>query len=198
MARIHYCDIGDYLSREEKLEILADADGLQGIAWQDITPTEKHDWINQRGNVFDSFVSISAKRDKDAETVFDDYSRGVGTNRDAWQYGFSKNNMSANMKRMIEFYNEQVKEFKERKEWDKELIAEDFVSNDPAKISWSNKLRNDLKAGRTYLFEQEKVVQAVYRPFCKQWTYFNTQLISDGLKLRDIAHPKKSATQHRK
>ena len=66
----HY-DFGDYLSREEKLRILTDADGLQGIDWQAITPNEKHDWINQRGDVLDSFIPLGAKRNEDTETVFD-------------------------------------------------------------------------------------------------------------------------------
>ena len=105
---IHYCDIGDYLDRNEKLKIIAEANGLQGISWQTITPNEKQDWINQRGDVFDTFISLGAKRDNDTETIFVDYSRGIGTNRDAWQYGFSRQKMSANMMRMLEFYNELI------------------------------------------------------------------------------------------
>ena len=55
-AKIYYHDIGDYLDRDEKLRILADADGLQGVAWQVVTPNAKYDWINQRDECFDAFI----------------------------------------------------------------------------------------------------------------------------------------------
>ena len=38
-CRIHYRDIGDYLTREQKLETLKDAGAISGIReWQTITP----------------------------------------------------------------------------------------------------------------------------------------------------------------
>jgi predicted helicase len=168
------------------LQILADANGLQGVAWQSITPNEKHDWINQRGDVFDTFISLGDKKDKNTETVFEDYSGGIKTNRDAWQYNFSKEKISGNMKRMLDFYGELVERFLTHKQHDDRVNFEEFINNDPTKISWSNKLRSDLKAGRVYSFEKKRVVQTMYRPFCKQWTYFDTQLLSDGLKLRHV------------
>ena len=40
-ATIHYHDIGDYLSREEKLKIIDDFGDISGIEWQTLTP-DKH------------------------------------------------------------------------------------------------------------------------------------------------------------
>jgi predicted helicase len=80
VASIRYSDIGDYLDRNEKLKIITDAEGLQGVEWETIIPNDKHDWINQRRDDFDSFISLGAKRDKDAETVFDTFAIGIATN----------------------------------------------------------------------------------------------------------------------
>ena len=44
-----YKDIGDYLSREEKLRIVRESGSIASISdWQRIAPDEHHDWLDQR------------------------------------------------------------------------------------------------------------------------------------------------------
>jgi predicted helicase len=174
---VHYHDIGDYLNREEKLKNIANAEGLQGIPWQTVKPNEKHDWINQRGEVFDSFISLGAKRDNEPETFFDTFAIGVATNRDSWCWNFSQHALKSNMTRMIEFYNEQVKAYKECKEWDKEITVEQFVDTDPKKISWTRALRNDARKSTTHSFCKNAQCKCLYRPFAKQWLYYDRPFI---------------------
>ena len=51
-CRIRYRDIGDYLKREEKLEILSKAGSIAGLGgWLEIKPDRHHDWIGQRNDV---------------------------------------------------------------------------------------------------------------------------------------------------
>ena len=51
-CKIHYRDIGDYLTREQKLEALQEAVSIKGINdWQMITPNKHYDWIDQRSEV---------------------------------------------------------------------------------------------------------------------------------------------------
>src|SRR5690606_9779041 len=100
-AAIHYHDIGDYLSREQKLEIVSSFGSYQQMPWQTLEPNEYHDWINQRSGNFESFIPLS-----DADTaIFGSRSLGVSTNRDAWVYGFGKEYTTNNMRRSIDFYN---------------------------------------------------------------------------------------------
>lgn len=61
-CQVFYHDIGDYLSREEKLKIIQDFGGISGIDWQTITPNDSHDWINQRNPVFDAFLLMGDKK----------------------------------------------------------------------------------------------------------------------------------------
>ncbi|MDR1268449.1 MAG: DEAD/DEAH box helicase family protein, partial [Planctomycetaceae bacterium] len=170
---IHYHDIGDCLSREEKLEILNDFGNIRNVDWQIITPNEKHDWIKQRNNEFDSFFAMGDKKDKNETTIFDVFSLGVATHRDAWCYNFSEKKLTENMKRMIDFYNEQRETLQEKCKYFPDTKVEDIIDNDKTKISWDHNLKGDLAKGIPYQFQKSSVFQSVYRPFCKQYIYYN-------------------------
>src|SRR5690606_12327400 len=88
-CELRYHDIGDYLSREEKLAIIEDFASIDRVPWRRITPNAEGDWINQRDPAFDAFVPLGDKDDATANTVFEMYSQGVLTSRDAWAYNFS-------------------------------------------------------------------------------------------------------------
>ncbi|MBO1060275.1 MAG: DEAD/DEAH box helicase [Aphanizomenon flos-aquae CP01] len=110
--KVFYHDIGDYLSQKEKLDIIKNFGDISTMKWQEITPNENYDWINQRHDDFESFISLGDKKDKTSKTIFDVYSGGVKTNRDNWVYNFSQQSVIDNMTRMIDFYNQQVEDFK--------------------------------------------------------------------------------------
>ncbi|GAA7272161.1 hypothetical protein HpBGD94_10630 [Helicobacter pylori] len=113
--KIHYYDIGDYLKREEKLHRLANFTDLDAIPFEEITPNEKGDWINQRDDAFDKLIPL--KRDKKLKilnTIFDLNSNGVATNRDPWVYNFSPNILTQSMQTCIDTYNADLKRFNER------------------------------------------------------------------------------------
>jgi predicted helicase len=80
---LFYHDIGDYLSREEKLDKIKNFGSFTSINWGDsLRPNDSQDWINQRDPAFDKFISLGDKKDKSSKTIFDIYSSGVKTNRD--------------------------------------------------------------------------------------------------------------------
>ncbi|MDV2453422.1 DEAD/DEAH box helicase [Xanthomonas hortorum] len=178
-GRIHFHDIGDYLSREEKLEKIADYVSVAGITvegWKAIIPDEHGDWLKQRDDSFNRFIVLGDKKG-DAAKVFDNFSLGVVTNRDAWAYSQSKTKLIANMTGMIGFYNAEVARFdsahpgldtKTRQE-----RVDGFIDANPARISWTRALKQEVGKGRTYAFEAECLVPSMYRPFTKQWLYFN-------------------------
>lgn len=172
-GQLFYHDIGDYLSREEKLKTISDFGGMNGIEWSAIAPNNSHDWINQRDPAFDAFITLGDKKDSTAKTIFDMYSSGVKTNRDTWCYNFSRDAVAANMGSMIDFYNQQVKQYQALE--DKPSV-EKFIDTDSKKISWSGCLKKDFEKAKIHVFEKEHLVQSVYRPYCKQWIYYNKSL----------------------
>lgn len=168
--RVFYHDIGDYLSREEKLKKIAEFGTVAGVPWVEIKPNSSHDWINQRDPAFQKFIPLGDKETKSPDTAFMLYSQGLLTSRDAWAYNFSKAKLAGHMGRMIGFYNQQVKVV--RRDGGRQDI-EKVIDNDSTRISWSRALKNDARNGKTYEFKTGDIVESMYRPFCKQWVYFN-------------------------
>ncbi|GAA6871726.1 hypothetical protein HpHNI57_12970 [Helicobacter pylori] len=66
-SAIHYYDIGDYLKREAKLNLLANFENLDSVPFEKITPNNKGDWINQREDGFEKLIPL--KRDKNSKTL---------------------------------------------------------------------------------------------------------------------------------
>lgn len=164
-AVLHYRDIGDYLSREEKLGIITDEGSIAHTEWEVIVPNEAADWINHRDENYGIYQPIGDKKDKGKPTtpgVFQLYSRGLATSRDAWAYNFSARAVEENMRRMIEFYNSQ--------------IGVEQPDMDSTKIAWNRSLLTFRAQGRALAFEQESMRNSLYRPFCKQTAYFNREL----------------------
>ena len=111
LARIYYRDIGDYLTREDKLRTIQDVGSILSDKMEltSIEPNEAGDWINQRDGLFDTFIPLGDKDDKSAQTVFVPYySRGCASARDAWVYNYSRQALERNIASMIGFYNSNI------------------------------------------------------------------------------------------
>lgn len=176
---VYYKDIGDYLNKEEKLKIVESFGSIGGIEWKKIHPSEEGDWLNQRDPAFGRYTPMGEKSDKNSKSIFGTYSFGLGTNRDAWAYNFSKSVLAKNMEQMIDFYTSQVASYKRacsKAKKGEEIAVEDIIDTDPKRISWSRGLKNDVARGRSYSFNPERIVRSLYRPFCKQWVYFDRGL----------------------
>lgn len=173
-ARIYYHDIGDYLSREDKLRIIRNMGDISNpqMQWIAITPNEHGDWLNKRSEQFKLYTPLEPEKKfaKGQKSFFETYAIGVATNRDAWVYNFSKEKVHKNMSLMIDFYNQEVERYSKSQ---KNIKIEDFICKDPTKISWTAILINRVKKNQTFNFDQSCLRIGCYRPFCKQDLYFN-------------------------
>ena len=164
-CKIHYHDIGDYLSRDEKLQAISTYGSIRGIEelnrWSHIAPNKQNDWIDQRDQSFSAFISIGNKKDKHSKSLFTLYSRGVNTNRDPWAWNSSREAVLENMSSMIGFYSNVLAD------------ADRPDRNDARKISWSWLLRERREKGGFVPFSESRVVIGEYRPFTKQWLYYD-------------------------
>ncbi|KZX97451.1 MULTISPECIES: DEAD/DEAH box helicase [unclassified Sulfitobacter] len=174
-GHIFFHDIGDYLDQKQKLAIIRDFGAVGGISkadgWDRIVPDDQHDWINKRDTSFDAFIKIGDKKEKEATVLFENYSTGVKTQRDAWCYNASRDKLENNIRRLIGTYNsERERAFRCKEDVDR------FVTADPKKISWSTALRNDLARRKSLSLDEGVFLQSIYRPFEKQWLYFGRRL----------------------
>ena len=185
-AIIHYCDIGDYLTREEKLAILDKFRSVSNpeMSWRILQPNEQGDWLNQRNDIFETFIPMEPvkKFDVKSKSFFNTYAIGISSNRDAWVYNFSKKEIKLNMVRMIEFYNQQQVLFAAALKRNSNLKVEDVIDADPEKISWTRALRKDIERAVFHQYKNSELRLSLYRPFCKQALYFDKTFIeSPGL-----------------
>ena len=180
-GKIYFYDIGDYLSQKEKLAKIADLKSIQGISnahdWQMLTPDVHHDWLAQRDDGFSQFISLGDKKDKNSTTIFENYSRGSETGRDAWSYNFSKINLEKNISTMILFYNNEVDNYEKYIKNRSDVSINDFLSHDPQKISWTSSLKDDAKNLIKQQYHANIIMLSSYRPYTKQHIYFDNALV---------------------
>ncbi|EJB57576.1 hypothetical protein HPHPH30_0860 [Helicobacter pylori Hp H-30] len=188
---IFYYEVEDYLKREAKLNLLANFENLDLVPFKEITPNDKGDWINQRNDDFEKLIPL--KRDtklKIFDAIFDLNSNGVKTNRDPWVYNFSPNALKQSVQNCIDTYNADLKRFNERyREAFKQRTAKDKgikpadrykhlndqeITTDKTKMAWTDGLKNKLiKNENLPESGMERVRLALYRPFNKQWLYWD-------------------------
>ena len=196
-GRLHYCDIGDSLTREDKLDFLADKKSAKGIKWEKIMPSPEGDWLNKRDPAFNNMLPLCSDSLKQSvvrahkngngelptQTVFSSdaaifsvYSLGAGTNRDMWAYNFSATKLEANMRDMMRVYNSERRRLADAlRERGGENIRNlpAFFIGDKTKIGWSKGLMESARQGRVAAFDGGRVRVAQYRPFCAKHLYYD-------------------------
>ena len=172
-CKIHYRDIGDYLTREQKLEALRAAVSIKGISdWQTITPDEHNDWIDQRNEAFDEFYPLGsedAKAGNADDAIFGLYSRGLATGKDAYIYNFSRDVCAENAQRMTQSYLNALQE----REDNPELTVEQVIRRHTSGIKWDRELENNLQRRKKPQFDYGYIRKGTYRPFIKTNCYAN-------------------------
>ncbi|MGL2354512.1 type ISP restriction/modification enzyme [Helicobacter pylori] len=204
---IFYYEVEDYLKREAKLHLLANFENLDFVPFKEITPNAKGDWINQRNDDFDKLIPL--KRDQKLKifnTIFDLNSNGVTTSRDPWVYNFSQKTLMQSVQKCIDTYNADLKRFNEVfreafKQRAKGIKSGDLykhlnsqeITTDKTKIAWSCSLKKGfIKNEILPESGMERVRLALYRPFNKQWLYWDKNLNEEQYQLPKI-FPDKSA-----
>ncbi len=184
---IHYYDIGDYLKREAKLNLLAGFENLESVPFSEITPNAKGDWINQRNDEFEKLIPLKRDKKLQNDSIFDINSNGVSTNRDPWVYNFSPNILTQSVQKCIDTYNADLKRFnvhfreafKQRTKGVKSAdlykhLNDKEITTDKTKIAWTRALKQEFIKNKNLQESHEKRIRlALYRPFNKQWLYWD-------------------------
>ena len=170
-ASIYYHDIGDYLTREEKLKIISNFKSVKNIDWTILTPNQEGDWINQRNEKFDTFIPLIDTTNQSA--FFYDSFRGVSTSRDSWTYSFSKYKLSQQMKATILFYNKEIEKIAKVRLKESNKPLDEIIDTNPKNISWSADLKKKANKLDKDNYVDEDVYYSLYRTFNKMWLYCN-------------------------
>ena len=177
-AEIKYFDIGDYLTKKEKLELLSRNKTIlnSNFIFENIKPDAHFDWINLRTSLFESFFDTAPAKKFDMKTksIFTLNVIGVVTNRDNWVYSFSKKNLKDVLTKTLIEYELLRKEF--HKTGTTHNLNK-FIEENSAFIKWTVNLKSDLEKNNCLTINESKLLQANYRPFIKRHLYYDKSLI---------------------
>ena len=173
-TRIQYCDIGDYLSGEQKLSIIKNFGtiGNPDIPWISLNPNSHGDWLNSRSDTYLDLFPLS-KKNNEHNSVFVSSSSGVMTHRDSWCYSSSSKKLYNNISDLLNVYNEETQKYHKQKT---NIDFEAIVEKDPQKIKWDKKLFDAGRRGDMIAVSSENIRLANYRPFVKQYVYYDKTL----------------------
>ncbi len=172
-CQILYHDIGDYLKREKKLAKLRQAGSIAGIGnWREITPDKHHDWISQRDEAFQKLYPMGSKEVKSGKSdnaIFELFSRGFETARDAYMYNFSIDACSENARAMVKNYLDALEELRTGNQ--QNLEFDEIVRRNSTKLRWDEDLKKNLRQQQQISYSTNKIWRTQYRPFVKQNCY---------------------------
>lgn len=164
-ATLHYHDIGDYLSREQKFESIQGFGDYSAIPWKILVPDKHGDWLNHRTLDYERFLPMGDKTSKgkpDTKALFTLFSNGVKTNRDTWCYNYGKSSLTSSVERLIHQYSS-------------DLIT-GVKTYDDKKIKWSSRLDSLYSRSQQLTLRSQNVRTSLYRPFGRQLLYFDSNL----------------------
>ena len=182
-CEIRYKDIGDYVSRTDKLQSLKTFESMGGIPdYQVIDPDGHNDWINQRDPAYQRFMPIAikeAKQQRYKDTIFPLSSYGIVTHRDVWVYSFDRSLLVHRMQDMIAYYEQRRMQVSQG-----ELtLAQAIRNDDPDRLRWDKGLETRLQRNQAIQFFPDTMRMGMYRPFVKQFLCFDRQLVWSAYQL---------------
>lgn len=178
-ADIKYYNIGDYLSGDKKLMALQHNGKPKKITefdFEDIIPDKNGQWLNQTDNDFYEHIALIDKNVKnqkvgkaiEQKAIFKLFSLGVLTARDDWACDFDKKQLEKKVKKIIDIYSKEKKKYAGRNYKD-----EDMRTNIDYSIKWTRELFKHISADRDIKFNKDNIREYLYRPFVKNYTYFD-------------------------
>lgn len=189
---LRYHRVPEMWRKTEKYGFLTETVDLTNVVWLTLHPDARYTWLTEgMQEDFESLIPMGTKEAKtkgvfEAQAIFKQYSGGVKTNRDTWVYDFEQSALVNRVQHLVENYNEEVDRWRRRS--DRTVSVDDFVANDETRIKWSGDLKVELVRGTYATFSNQNIRNSLYRPFIKQYLYFDT-LLNNSRYLQHLFFP---------
>jgi predicted helicase len=183
---IKYADIGDKLDKKTKLSTLGHFQSFKKMEeagqLELVVPDKNNDWINQSDVKFEEFLALG-DRETSRDKVFETYSLGATTNRDAWCFNFSKKRLEQKINQTVQFFNNSHKNLPKNLNSDS---VRKVLPIDTQQISWSRGLYKLAARNKDIVFSPDHMTSGLFKPFQKTNFYFDKYLNEYTYKLPKI------------
>jgi len=178
---IHYHRLGEFLRKEERFEELDKFADWQGVNWDLLEPDGKYRWlVDPQTKRFESFIPIGSKSKGSthhgSEVIFDRYSNGVKTSKNAFVYDFRIDSLSFRMRKMISVYNQEVDRWANRA--NRNVNIANFLISDNTKVKWTRELRRNVQQGNRVQFSHSRIKDCLFRPYVRKKLYYDEVLLN--------------------
>lgn len=186
---IYYYTLTDEMRKEEKWEWFSE-NKIKNIPFEHIQPDKNNNWLDLTDNDWETMIPIANKetklsRSKNGDTsLFKVFSTGVLSSRDEWLYDFNKTSIIKKIEQQLSHYNEDLQLWLHSKKGKSNLLS--IQSN--SKLSWSDSIRNGIKKEKKSVFDDEKIIHSLYRPFVIKYLYFD-DILCNTLSLQKEYFP---------
>ena len=175
LPRIFYYRTDDLWNKQQKFDFLSECQHTGNVPWQPIQPDARQTWLTEGLHPeFDTFIPIGSKDTKRStgkgETIFSLYSLGIATNRDNLAYAFDLEFLRERVCAFIEIYNTAVDRKKRHNPKDP---VENFIDTTDPRIKWTRQVKASLRKLELSNYEEMHFRNALYRPFCQKYLYFD-------------------------
>jgi predicted helicase len=193
-AILHYREIGEGLSRDEKLATLSRAlpaapnqpPSIIEEPWTALTPNEDGDWINQRSASFQQH--LAALSEDGAPSLFGLRSTGLKTGRDSWSFNSSESQLLRQQSEMIRVFNDAVRAGLTERTLTPELRSQRL-------FKWTDRDYRRLENGLPYKPDEDiEVLEALYRPFHPRFVNAAPALVNRSSQARRLFPTRKTGT----
>ena len=176
-GNVWYYDIGDDLKLDTKLATLQNDQSIKKMLnagqFERIHADDSGDWINKRDPNFDRYITIGSKQKGVSTKLFENYTLGVQTNRDAWCYNSSASKLLVNIKKLIEGFECERQRLRGRVS---AINVATVIESDPQMYSWTRALTADLVKDKPLSLTDGEVRTVNYRPFSKRNIFYSRRL----------------------
>ena len=172
-AALHYAAVPECSSLEEKFSWLAELGDVASDQFEVVPVNDRHDWVNLTDGTFEKLLPVcSTKGLREAAVI--SHARGVGTSCDVYVYSFSREELIARIKGLIEEYEDARFSVAEGET----TIEEATQNTNLGAIKWTATLKQSLKADKEIVFDESRIRAVLYRPFTKLWLYEDDRILS--------------------
>src|SRR5690606_27923009 len=112
------------------------------------------------------------------------YSTGLQARGDFWFSNFSKQTLNSNIKKYVNFFNQELDRYKS--DFTSDHLLRDFIRTDLKSFAWYGDNYKDIERGKYYEFKENSIRTLLYRPFHKTNIYYDQNLIHRIGKLQNI------------